>query len=321
MVVTNNVPLRRTDLRSASQIAVPQHLSVANAPIDIKVTPVGKRIGSKRPVTIDLLPGGNGANGGQVAVVNEIGCGALAVQGEGEIAALARRLLEDRGLQPFIIERSGVREALTVALPNGKPGAYHLEVQRMAPMTVSEFVRFRSMAVSPPDTLFLGPMPKNEESLAFHIEVARFAPRRAIMVHPSMLRELPLFQEVGRLYQFVQMNYAEAAQLDPAAGDIEELACRVRYLLGERVDFAITNGAKDGLVWCDYRWWKISPQQVTRVKSDVGAGDVFGSAFCLARWYFHASPRAAVHYACRSSENWLAGRALQPYKAPSDIDS
>jgi sugar/nucleoside kinase (ribokinase family) len=317
MLTQSRVLLRReTTAVGAARLAAPQHLNVSNVPIDVRVTPLGERVGAKRPATVDLIPGGMGANGGRVAVANGIECGIAGVQASGDFAALFSQAVSAAGFRPMLIERPGVRGALTIAMPNGRPGVFDLDIQRMEPLTASEFAAYWTTVAGSPNSVFMGPMQTASDTLDLHLTVARLATQRALMVHPSLLRDERLFATVGRLYGFAQMNAAEAVILSPSTPDIAKLACRVRFLLGDDTEFAITNGGDGGgLIWAEHRWLRIRPPRLQRtIVSDTGAGDVWGAAFCLSRWYYGTTPDEAADYAARAVAAWLTGEAIPPLR-------
>src|SRR5947209_688104 len=104
-MVTQSKVLSRQESEGGGAVlaAAPAHLNVSNLPVDVRVTALGERVGAKRPATIDLIPGGMGANGGHVAVANDISCGVAGVQAAGDLAALSSRLVTAAGLSPFVI--------------------------------------------------------------------------------------------------------------------------------------------------------------------------------------------------------------------------
>jgi sugar/nucleoside kinase (ribokinase family) len=199
---------------------------------------------------------------------------------------------------------------MSIAHPNGTPGRWDLDVQRSAPLTVDEVVNAVVTVEELPKSLFIGPTPLNEEAMQFHSLVANLSPQRALMAHPSFLHHPQMFGDIGRLYGFVQMNYAEACVLDVTTRELEELSCRVRFLLGESVDFAITNGPDRGLLWAEHDWYEILPCEVHNIVCDIGAGDVWGAAFMLARWYFGANPKEALSYANLAAAACISGRSI-----------
>lgn len=315
-MITQCAPSREGERcgESSQGVAFPKHLTISNTPIDVRDTPLGKRIGSKRPAAIDLRLGGMGVNGGQVFVANQISCGIIGTQAAGMLAALCRELALGVGLEPLIVERQGSRGALTVAIKNGVPGAHDLDVQREPPLTISELAGLVKRAASLPTTAFVGPMQMQEATMQFHGLVASLTSHRALMVHPSLLSDPRLFSRVGQVYGFVQMNHAEACVLDKSTKDIAKLACRVRYLLGEETEFAITCGDRRGLLWADHRWLWIDPPSVRRVVSDIGAGDVWGSAFVLGRWHFDATVKDAAEYAREVAGAWISEQPLPRFR-------
>ena len=295
MNVQFNRPSTNSDGRAQTlgRVTLASHLGISAPQIDIKDEPLGPRLGAKRPTRITCRLGGCASHGGCVAVANGIDCGVLGPQAAGHWADVCRDLARRDGLQPLIVEREGVPCGMTIAHPNGD-GTLDLDVQRMAPLTGAELAEFTEDAATRPRSVFVGPALVDEDSRNLHAAITRLASSRALMAHPSLLRHNQQFSEIGKLYAYVQMNYAEACILDESTCDIAKLGCRARFLLGDQVDFAITNGPKRGLLWAEGRWYIIEPCVVRTVVSDIGAGDVWGAAFMIARWYFDATPNLTV---------------------------
>ena len=291
-----------------------KHLSISNVPVDVRCKRTGDRIGSKCPAEIEVTVGGLGRHAGLAANANGIESGVIGVQAT-QLASLCRQLLDGEGIRPHIVERLARPGAITVATPNGKPGQFDLDVQPMSPLTEREVSDVVSTTCLGPSSVFMGPMQVAADCRSLHQRVAGLAHRRALMVHPSLLYNQSLFSEVGRLYEYVQMNLNEASVLDPATDDIDLLACRVRYLLRDRVTFAITNGPDRGLLWCaeNRKWFVIQPPVVDVVRGDIGSDDLFGASFNFSRWYFGATVKEALAYARAAVGAWLSGKPLPAY--------
>ena len=153
------------------------------------------------------------------------------------------------------------------------------------------------------------------DTLALHWYIAGKAEFRAWFPHPNQVKH-ESFAEVARLYDYVQMNAMEAALLDPHVADLEKLALRLRWLLEEKVEFAITNGGDgEGLLWAQdngrFGWHKIRPEQV-RVLSDVGAGDTWGSAYLISRRFFAENAANACAWAGQTVARSISGQPLVP---------
>ncbi len=126
------------------------------------------------------------------------------------------------------------------------------------------------------------------------------APRsyRVLMPHPTLIAHAD-FPWVARMFHDNQMNAAEVNLLDPATDNLVVLADRLLDLVGEDHDLAITNGDQVGRLRADGQWWPIVPAPV-ETTSDVGAGDMFGMAWVIARRFFHAGAPEALDYALRA---------------------
>ena len=218
-----------------------KHLSISNISVDVRCKWTGDRIGSKCPAEIDVTIGGLGRYAGLAAIPNGIEPGVIGVQAT-QLSSVCREMLDAEGIHPHIVERPVKHAAITVATPNGEPGQFDLDVQRMSPLTEREMSEVVSRARLAPSSVFMGPMQVAADCLNLHRRVAGLARRRALMPHPSLLYHQSLFSEVGRLYEYVQMNLKEASILDSTTDDIDMLACRVRFLLRDCVTFAITDG-------------------------------------------------------------------------------
>ncbi len=290
-----------------------KHMAVSGVSFDVVSRPVGERTGSKRDAENSIRAGGAGPNGNRVAVANGIPSGVVGVQ-SADLRIACEELLRQDGIQPMIAVRPATHGAVTVAHPNGSPGTFDLEVQRMKPMAVGEMTRAMCTAIRSANTLFVGPTPVDADTRKYHEWLTLLGRRRALMAHPSLLADPNLFSDIGGRFNYVQMTHEESGLVDPSArGDLPKTACRVRFLLGDGVDFAITNGAKNGLAWIAGRWHQIVPSPVAIVVSDIGAGDVWGAAFFLAREHFSASPEAAIEYANRAAAAWVGGKKIPPY--------
>lgn len=307
-------PSRDGEAQTLRPMTLPTHLGISGLFVQITDEPLGERNGAKRPAKMTGALGGCGPNGDKVAVANDVPRGVLGPQAAGLWADCCRQFAMADRLQPFVVEREGVPAAIAVAYPNGSPGRFDVDVQRMAPLTVEELSSVVNTALKLPKSVFIGPTVLNEEALDFHRLASGLAPQRALMAHPSLLHHPVILSQIGAMYGFVQMNYAEACILDSTTREIEKLACRARFLLGDgAVEFAITNAADRGLLWAEQRWFVIAPCIVRDVVCDIGAGDVWGAAFMLPRWYFGAEPEAALAYANLAAAAWISGRSIPPF--------
>jgi sugar/nucleoside kinase (ribokinase family) len=284
------------------------------APVDIYVEPLGQKSGAKRPARITFKLGGAAGNGAPVPVANHLPTGMVAAQPAGFLSECCQQLALTRGLQPFIIERNGDEGAITVGLPNGRPGAMDLYIQRAGRLTASDLTGAASVAICSAQALINGPMIANSDDLVkFYERIADLAPDayRAFIPHPSLVGH-DTFAAVARTHTYCQMNAAEAQLLDPTTSDVAKHALRLLFLLGEEREFAITNGRNRGYLWADGRWWTVDPPQV-QVASDVGAGDVFVTAWVIARHFYKANAKAALNYALRATAAAISGAPIPPF--------
>jgi sugar/nucleoside kinase (ribokinase family) len=133
----------------------------------------------------------------------------------------------------------------------------------------------------------------------------------ALIPHPTLVAH-ERFPEVAAPYDYVQMNAAEARALAPT-DDINELALCLRRGLGEGKEFAITNGSRPGLLWADGAWWLITPPAV-EVVSDVGSGDLFCTAWVIARGLRRAGAQPALTYALSATAAAIGGGRVRPFQ-------
>lgn len=296
----------------AQPIPQPRLMFVSNVPPDIRVTRTGTANGAKTPAKIEFSLGGTAGNGAPVALANGITCGVAGVQAAGFPAGWTRQLASAHGLVPFLTERQVNDPAVTVATENGKPGTFDLFVQRMSAPAVHEVSPAARGAIIAAHAVLVGPMPIATATCALFRFAARLSQYAAMIPHPTLTSRASTFAKVGKLFDYVQLNLAEAQLLDPAVSDLPRLACRVRFLLGESVEFAITNGDQRGLLWAEGHWFEIVPPPVTAV-SDIGAGDAFASAYIIARRFLRVGPRKGLDYAIRVASAVVSGAALPAF--------
>jgi hypothetical protein len=292
---------------------------VANAPLDVTVVPKGAGNGSKHPAEIGVGLGGIGGNASHVALINQIVCHLITTQGKGLLGELCRPLAIEKGLIPHLIQRPEEDLAISVSVPSGRtPGARDLHIQRLGPPRLTELASFADV-LRTVQAVIVGPMPiasgsEGAATIAMLCGLADLAPEsyRALTPHPSLIvhADFPL---VARMFDFIPMNAAEASLLNPATGNLVVLADRLLALLGEDHELAITNCDQVGRLWADGQWWPIVPTPV-ETTSDVGAGDVFGTAWVVARRFFQAGVLGALDYALRAAASFLAKARAIPYQ-------
>jgi sugar/nucleoside kinase (ribokinase family) len=289
---------------------------LANIPLELNAIPLGQRVGSKLPVDFDPRVGGVGANGAPVVAANSIQAHLLGVQSSA-LAELCRRLAEKAGLVPHLTERDDDDAAITVSYPSENGGSRKLLVQRCRPMTPPEVAPFRSI-LDHARALVVGPIPieggqAGAETVGLLTALPDLAPHAycAIQPHPRLIGD-PRFAQVIRRYHYVQMNGTEANEL-PVTGSLRERIAHCRDLVGEDIDFAFTNGARRGWTSADGQYFPIDPITVA-VASDIGAGDVFCTAWVIARAFFGADAGAALDYALRAAATVIAQNgAIAPF--------
>lgn len=287
-------------------------LYIANVPLDIVVRPQGEKAGVKRSASISVGLGGPAGNGGPVCLANGVATSVIGVQGGGWPAKVCRHLLRTAGLSSYIVERTPDPGAMTVAMPGESPGSFELSVQRLSPPTESELSR--ALHRFPGCRLIcVGPMEDSAGSEALHFSVTDLPVFSAMTAHSSLLKQPERFHRIGSLYKYVQMNLDEARLLDPTVSDLERIACKVRFLLGDRTEFAITNGPDQGLLWADSAWHPIRPVRLAAIASDIGAGDCWGAAYLIARRFHAATVDAALAYAGRAVAAKLRGNPIPRY--------
>ena len=163
---------------------------------------------------------------------------------------------------------------------------------------------FRSSRIA-----IVGPMSAPDaDTRAMMAEVAEASAFSALVPHPDLLRSADFFAEVAASFDYVQMNASEAHALFPEAAEgILPLAVKLRGLLGNGIEFAITNGAKTGILGTrDGHLHDISPPPVQAI-SDVGAGDAFLAAYVIHRVIRGQSSAAACAAATVLAAEWVAG--------------
>ncbi len=284
----------------------PWLMYVSNVQPDIRVIRAGTTSGAETPAKIDFRLGGMAGNGASVALANGITCGVAGVQAAGFPADWTRQLASARGLVPFLTDRRVDDAAITVATENGRRGSYDVFVQRMNALAVYEITSAARAAIIAAQAVLVGPMPIATTTCALLRFAAQLSQYAALIPHPTLTCRTNIFAKIARLFDFVQLNFGEAQLLDSAAGDLPRLACRVRFLLGDRVEFAITNNSQRGLLWAEGHWFEIVPLPVSAVNGS-DPGDVFASAYIIARRFFRVDPQRALDYAVRVAAAAVVG--------------
>ena len=229
--------VRMQDDCKPAEIAV-----VSSAPLDVLVHDIARGASAKHAASTSARIGGCGANlaraaarfGVRTALVTSQ-TPALAPMVQAEMAALG-------GVALFVDRPDGF-PAITVGMPNGVPGTYELYVQRrpLFQCDVAEFMDvFRSSRIA-----IVGPMAAPDaDTRAMMAEVAEASAFAVLVPHPDLLRSADFFAEVAASFDYIQINASEARVLFPEAGEgILPLAVKLRALIGNGIEFAITNGA------------------------------------------------------------------------------
>jgi sugar/nucleoside kinase (ribokinase family) len=282
---------------------------VANAPTDTVAVPVGPRVGDKQPAWIEDRPGGPAANGGRVFVAAGRTCGVVCVQAE-EWVEPCRRQFARLGIKAFVQGRPNTSPARSVLVPNGKPRCYWVYPDRIhPPIRMREVVGRPTAEVQASKVTIVGPMAQpDDEAIEVHAHFAANARRAVLQPHPDLLRHRA-FGSVAREFDLVVLNFHEAGVLPGLAASIEERAIRLQAVLGEEVDFIITNSAAPGLGWIAGHWWPFEPPQVP-VVSDVGPADAFTARFVIERILNGLPPPVALAAAVDTAARWVSGQPL-----------
>jgi sugar/nucleoside kinase (ribokinase family) len=295
----------------------PRFTSVGGIQIDIKGTPEFAACGAKWPTRFYWDVGGSPCHSAKVAASFDIPSAVIAPQAAA-MAGWCRERLKTSGVYPILVERLEESPATTVALPNGKPGAYELFIQRARPLKASELAGEPTKALWDAEVVAVGPIAEvSGGTLELYRYVTGKARFRALFPHPNLVKH-ECFADVAREFDYVQMNVIEAQPLDPRADDIAKLALRLRRLLNEKVEFAITNGSEDGLLWAQdngkFGWHKIQPTTV-KIVGDIGAGDIWGTAYLISRRFFGKCASVACAWATQTAARAISGQPLMPTEA------
>lgn len=194
----------------AQPVAQPRPMYVSNVPPDIRVKRAGTTNGAKTPAKIEFSLGGTAGNGAPVAVANGITCGVAGVQAAGFPAEWTRQLASARGLVPFLTERHVNDPAVTVATENGKTGTFDLFVQRMSALAVHEVSPAARTAIIAAQAVVVGPVPIATATCVLLRFAAQQSQYAAMIPHPTLTSRANTFAKVGRLFDYVQLNLAEA---------------------------------------------------------------------------------------------------------------
>jgi len=282
---------------------------LSNPQLDWIVTQVTKTGGRKHPATFGPVHlGGAGSNGARVAMAEGICPAIIGVQGE-DVIELVQAKLRDMGVLSYLFGRHD-GTGITFGMPNGKPGQFDLYVQRPTPpIRLSELVGAPADLVRNVRAMFMGPVSTpDDETMEVHKHVAELAAYSVLQPHPDLIRSKS-FCEIAQNFDFLALNASEARILDPSVEDTDRLALRLRGVIGEDVEFAITNGAARGLMWADGHWWEIAPPKVPTV-NDVGAGDAFVVALVIERLFKGQSVPLALARAVETAARWVSGQPL-----------
>jgi sugar/nucleoside kinase (ribokinase family) len=303
---THNTSAAVTLVREACDV-----FYVANTTLDCIAKPLGSPTGSKHPCQVEARAGGPAANGGQVFVANGYRSGVIGLQGA-EWAETCRQKFNELGVESFIVkQKKGHSGALTLAFPDGAPGAFELYTQRMSPnLRLWELDRRLRRRIQRASIVVVGPMAAPDKET---LSLLRWIPGNALysvlQPHPDLVAH-EAFAEIAALYDLVVLNASEAARLDPATNDVAMLALRLRHNLGQETAFIVTNGPDRGLAWLEAHWWPLDPPTVSCLVSDIGAGDVLTASF-IAEYRLKGRPvRDALDAALLTAARWVSGQPL-----------
>jgi sugar/nucleoside kinase (ribokinase family) len=280
--------------------------------LDVLANPGERTNGAKHPARITLRVGGSAANIARAARYQNVSTSVVSMQTP-LLAKFCRGKLVTLGVRPLINERSEDHDgAITVGLPRAA-GDFDLYVQAMK-LCLSDLTAAARAALTAARLVIVGPMAQpDQETLALLGDIASSVPA-ALLPHPDFIRQ-PEFGAVARGFDYVQVNAAEAALLEPDhRASLPILALKLRFVLGGYTEFAITNGSLPGLLWAHgasgWNWIAIEAKPA-HVVSDVGAGDCWATSYLVGRRLLGLEPVAACRRACEVAAEWVGGKPHQ----------
>jgi sugar/nucleoside kinase (ribokinase family) len=275
----------------------PAFVTVGSILPDIRIIPQGASVGNKYSARFAATLGGAAATCARFGPVNKLPTAVLAAQQAGWASDYCRDLACQDGLQLLLQERNSISPGLSIIAPNGEPGRHEIFTHRLEPPTIDELTPEMVEALRLAKVVLVGPLPWGPATreLLRHLPILAPTAFRAWLPHPSVLAQ-PDFSLLGTRYHYTQLNFDESRLLDGAANDVVLNARRLCRLVGEENACALTNGARQGLLWISGRWLTITPRRV-EVADDTGCGDSFASALVLAWRLLGLSAEDALLYA------------------------
>jgi hypothetical protein len=124
---------------------------------------------------------------------------------------------------------------------------------------------------------------------------------RALIGHRSPKRDPGSFLRIATGWSYCQVN---SSQLD-RVGAVVDLPQRL-------VEFSVRDGRDTGLLWGDSRWFRIEGPAI-QAADEATAGDLFGTAYIVARHFGNAAAKDALRYAERVVGEWHRRRDVPAY--------
>jgi len=172
--------------------------------------------------------------------------------------------------------------------------------------SAADLIKELSMAIASISgpTLIVGCGQLDEDTEALILELGRLPCYRALIGHRWLRRDPELFSRVARGWSYCQVNSGETGSLHTAKAALE-FQRRLAH-------FSIRDGGDSGLLWADGRWFRIEGPTV-QAADEATTGDLFGTAYTVARHFRRAGAREAVRYAERVVEECNQGRDVPRY--------
>jgi len=144
----------------------------------------------------------------------------------------------------------------------------------------------------------------DEDTVPLIVELSRLPCYRALIGHGWLRRDPALSLRIATGWSYCQVNSGAREPLDTTKAAID--------LQRQLPEFSIRNGGDSGLLWADGRWFRIEGPAV-QAADEATTGDLFGTAYTVARHFRRAGAREAVRYAERVVDECNQGRDVPPY--------
>jgi hypothetical protein len=151
-----------------------------------------------------------------------------------------------------------------------------------------------ALALCNAELAVIGPIEAvNAARLSLHNSITSHESLNVLIPHPVLLKAISVFASVAAKFQFVCLSKSEAKLLDRTTDDIDELALRVRQILGDgEVPFALTDNENAGWLWDEqdgrYSWFPIKPL------TDAAGRDALCLSYSCFRHLFGEAPSIAL---------------------------